>query len=174
MTMHMRSPHKKAKHMARPGYSKGGMIKKIAGRHYFDDGGSTTLGGPSGQGPAAATVNNNGLTGTVGNALGLNNQFQGQAAPIQQGTNAAQLNNAYTGAQSGLTQQQQLSKQKYISGNHFFDNGEHGHKTIDINILRSKCSLAQLFLSAASLPALSPEGALSVHLRNLTTFRMAK
>ena len=108
-TSHMRAPGKKPQHMKRPNFSKGGMIKKIAGRHYFDDGGSTTLTGPSGQGASAATVNNNGLTGTIGNALGLNNQFQGQAAPIQQGTNAAQLNNAYTGAQSGLTQQQQLA-----------------------------------------------------------------
>jgi hypothetical protein len=90
--------------------SKGGLIKKIAGRHYFDDGG-TVLSGPSGSntGTSAATVNNTGLTGTVSNLLGLNNQFQGQSANIQQGTNAAQLNNAYTGAQSGITQQQNLA-----------------------------------------------------------------
>jgi hypothetical protein len=97
----------------KPKYSKGGMIRKIAGRHYFDDGGSTTLTGPTGSntGQSSATVNNNGLTGTVGNALGLNNQFQAQSAPIQAGTNVGQLQQAYTGAQGGLNQQQQLASQ---------------------------------------------------------------
>jgi hypothetical protein len=93
-------------------FSKGGMIRKIADRRYFDDGGSTTLSGPAqSTGGQLNTVNNNGLTGTVSNELGLNNQFQATAAPIQAGTNAAQLNNAYTGAQSGLTQQQNLANQ---------------------------------------------------------------
>jgi hypothetical protein len=94
--------------------SKGGMIKKIAGRHYFDDGGATTLGGPAtsnGNQAAGATVNNNGVVGGIGNLLGLNNQFQAQSANIQGGTNSAQLNNAYTGAQSGLAQQQNLANQ---------------------------------------------------------------
>ena len=86
------------------------MIRKIAGRHYFDGGGSTTLTGPTSTGSgAAATVNNNGLIGGISNILGQNNQFQGQSAGINSGTNTAQLNNAYTGAQSGLTQQQQLA-----------------------------------------------------------------
>lgn len=112
-TAHMRAPNKKPRHMKRPNFSKGGLIRKIAGRHYFDDGGSTTLTGsaPSVDGQSAATVSNNGLVGTVGNILGLNNQFQGQAANINQGTNTAQLNNAYTSAQSGLTQQQNLANE---------------------------------------------------------------
>lgn len=95
-------------------YSKGGLIKKIASRKYFDAGGSTTLSGPSttqGGGVSPATVNNNGLTGTIGNELGLNNQFQGQSANIQNGTNVGQLNNAYNNAQYGLTQQQMLANQ---------------------------------------------------------------
>lgn len=91
--------------------SKGGMIKKVAGRHYFDDGGSTTLGGPTQSNGGAATVNNNGFTGTIGNGLGLNNQFQAQGAPVQAGTNAAQLNQAYTGAQNAIAQQQDLTNQ---------------------------------------------------------------
>lgn len=93
-------------------YSKGGMIKKVAGRKYFDAGG-TTLSAPVGSNnqQAASTVNNNGLVGTIGNELGLNNQFQAQSAPIQNGTNVNQLNQAYTGAQSGLTQQQGLANQ---------------------------------------------------------------
>ena len=93
--------------------SKGGMIKKIAGRHYFDDGGSTTLGGPtsSNNGNGGNTVNNNGLVGTVGNELGLNNEFQAQSANIQNGTNVGQLNAAYQGAQNGLNQQQTLAGQ---------------------------------------------------------------
>lgn len=94
-------------------FSKGGMIKKVAGRKYFDAGGATTLGGPGIANPSgsAQTVNNNGFTGTVGNLLGLNNQFQAQSANIQGGTNSAQLNNAYAGAQGGLQQQQNLADQ---------------------------------------------------------------
>ena len=92
-------------------HRKGGMIKKIAGRAYFDTGGSTTLTGPTGSIGPANTVNNNGLTGTIGSELGLNNQFQAGAANIGSGTNTAQLQGAYTGAQSGLTQQQNLANQ---------------------------------------------------------------
>jgi hypothetical protein len=38
--------------------------------------------------------------------LGTQNSFQASGAPITQGTNTAQLNNAYTGAQGALNQQQ--------------------------------------------------------------------
>lgn len=45
----------------------------------------------------------------VGELIGLNqNQFQAQAAPIQQGTNAAQLNTAYDQSQNGISFQQAL------------------------------------------------------------------
>ena len=95
-------------------FSKGGRIKKIAGKHYFDAGGSTTLSGPSSNpagGATGPTTVAPGITGAVSGALGLNDQFQGQGANIQAGTNAAQLNNAYTGAQTGLAQQQALAGQ---------------------------------------------------------------
>lgn len=76
---------------------------------HFDAGGQvTTLGGPG-----SSTVNSNtnpdtGILGTINGALGLNNEFAAGAANTQAGTNASQLNQAYTGAQSGLTQQQSL------------------------------------------------------------------
>ena len=92
--------------------SKGGLIKKLGNRHYFASGGETTLTGPAQTGASAVgTVNNNGLIGTVGNQLGLNNQFQATGAPIQNGTNVGQLNGAYNGAQSGIAQQQGLANQ---------------------------------------------------------------
>ena len=96
----------------RQNYAKGGRIKKIAGRKYFDAGGNTTLSGPA---PAAGnnspTVGDTGPVGALGNALGLNNNFQAQSANIQQGTNVGQLNTAYQGVQGGLTQQQALANQ---------------------------------------------------------------
>jgi hypothetical protein len=49
-----------------------------------------------------------GVVGGINNFLGTSNNFQGVAAPIQQGTNASQLSTAYGGTQSGLTQQQSL------------------------------------------------------------------
>lgn len=87
--------------------SQGGLIKRIGNIKYFDDGG-TVLSGPSNSVVSGnpRTVNNNGLVGTVGNELGLNNQFQAGSANIQAGTNAAQLNNAYTQTQNALGQQQ--------------------------------------------------------------------
>src|ERR1700691_5472836 len=75
--------------------------------HY--DSGGTVLGGPTTNAGFPQTQSNAGLGVAVNNLWGTNNPFNGQAAPIQAGTNAAQLNNAYTGAQSALGQQQNLT-----------------------------------------------------------------
>src|SRR5271165_1744827 len=85
--------------MGRPKYSKGGYIKKIAGRKYFDTGGAA-LGGPGN--PTNTTTNG---VGGIAQGLGLN----AQSANIQQGTNQSQLNSAYTGAQNGLNTQNNLT-----------------------------------------------------------------
>lgn len=110
-------------------FSKGGLIRRIGNRHYFDDGGA--VGGPtalpSNYNPSAggvagatgaftnpnATINNpwlnpgeaitNPILNTIGNSL--NDNFQATSAPIQQGTNSSQLNSAYTGAQGALQNQ---------------------------------------------------------------------
>ncbi len=101
----------KAMGKKRSKFSKGGMIRKVANRKYYDDGGNVTkLSGPS----SASTVNNavnpnTGVLGSIGGALGLNNNFVASSANIQQGTNAAQLNDAYTGAQGGIQAQQGLA-----------------------------------------------------------------
>lgn len=79
---------------------------KLALEHvqHFDSGG-TVLSGPSAVGTNNATnPNTSGIAGTVGNVLGTNNNFQATGANIQQGTNAGQLNQAYTGAQGALNQ----------------------------------------------------------------------
>jgi len=79
-------------------------------KHY--DAGGTVLGGPSGGGAVQSGSNpNQGFLGSVGNTLGLNNNFQAGAANIQAGTNVGQLNNAYTGAQQGLAGQQAFAQQ---------------------------------------------------------------
>ncbi len=88
--------------MARPKYSKGGYIKKIAGRKYFDTGGIAQNVTPAGVGGPGQATNTNGTgIGGISNALGLN----AASANIQQGTNAAQLNNSYTGANNALNAQ---------------------------------------------------------------------
>ena len=77
----------------------------------FDSGG-TVLEAPSSQGAVQNAVNpNSGFTGSIGGFLGLNNQFQANGANLQQGTNAAQLNQAYTGAQQGIGAQQQFANE---------------------------------------------------------------
>lgn len=50
-----------------------------------------------------------GLAGGINDFLGTTDKFQAGSANIQAGTNQQQLNDAYTGAQSGLTQQQNLA-----------------------------------------------------------------
>lgn len=73
------------------------------------DSGGTILGGPTAVNPqGSANVAAGGIGGAVGNVLGTNSQFQATGAPIQQGTTAGQLNNAYTGAQNALQQQQDI------------------------------------------------------------------
>lgn len=95
----------------RKNLSRGGLVKR---KHY--DAGGTVLNGPSPQIGSSSTVNNNGLTGTIGNALGLNNQYQAQSAQIQPGTNVNQINTAYTGAQGGINQQQAFANQLQAQG----------------------------------------------------------
>ena len=88
--------------------AKGGKLQKLK-RKYFDTGG-TALSGPGASGSVDSSTNpNTGFLGNINGALGLNNQFEGQAANIQAGTNAAQLNDAYTGVQGALNQQQGLT-----------------------------------------------------------------
>lgn len=92
----------------RQGFSKGGLIRKIGNRKYFDAGG-TVLSGPSSSAVNQNAVNpNTGVVGTIGNALGTNDQFQAGSALINPGTNTAQLNQAYSGAQAGLDAQGNL------------------------------------------------------------------
>lgn len=99
----------KAMGRGRAKFSKGGMIRKIGDRKYFADGG-TTLAGPTDSGVVRSQSNpNTGILGTIGGALGLNNNFQAAGANIQNGTNAAQLNQSYAGAQDALTNQQNLT-----------------------------------------------------------------
>lgn len=55
-----------------------------------------------------------GMTNTILDAL--SNKFQAQAAPIQEGTNTAQLQQAYNQAQQGIVQQQGLVNQLGAQG----------------------------------------------------------
>lgn len=88
-------------------FAKGGMVREIGGRKYFDDGG-TVLQGPSQLTTNNATNPNSGFLGTINAGLGLNNNFQASGANITPGTNTAQLNDAYNSAQNGLSSQNNL------------------------------------------------------------------
>lgn len=95
--------------------SKGGLIRMVAGRKYFDGGGTVSkqndmmLTGPDKGGTNQNATNpNSGFLGTINQGLGLNNNFEATAADIQRGTNAAQLNAAYTGANNALDAQGNL------------------------------------------------------------------
>ncbi len=70
---------------------------------HFDAGG-TVLSGQTTAGTANASDPTAGIAGTVGSVLGTNNNFQATGANITPGTNVAQLNSAYTGAQGALGQ----------------------------------------------------------------------
>lgn len=94
----------------RQNFSKGGLIRKLGDRKYFADGG-TTLSGPGSTTNNSANNPNTGLLGTVGAALGINNNFQAQGANLQAGTSAGQLNNTYNGVNQALIQQQGLANQ---------------------------------------------------------------
>lgn len=98
-------------------FSKGGLVKRVGNRKYFDSGGlattftpaATTLQGAGSGGVNQNAVNpNTGVLGSISGALGLNNNFQANGANIQQGTNNAQLNQAYTSAQQGLNDQSRI------------------------------------------------------------------
>jgi hypothetical protein len=83
-------------------FAKGGMIRKIGNRHYFDAGG-TVLGGPTQSLTNNTSVNpNTGITGTIGGLLGTNDQFSAGSANINPGTNTNQLNLSYDYAQNAL------------------------------------------------------------------------
>lgn len=74
------------------------------------DGGGTVLGGPVTAGTAnAVNPGDQGFVGSVGNFLGTNNNFQATGANINPGTNTAQLNQAYSGAQGGLNNSNNLA-----------------------------------------------------------------
>lgn len=103
--------------------ARGGLVRRIGNRHYFDSGGTvskqalpaqlpqsdTMLTGPNSGGTNQNATNpNSGLMGTINQGLGLNNNFQATAADVQRGTNAAQLNEAYTGANNALDAQGNL------------------------------------------------------------------
>lgn len=93
-------------------FSKGGMIRRIGNRKYFDSGGAVNtnvLGGPQALTTNNATNPNTGILGSIGGALGLNNNFQAGSANITPGTNVGQLNTAYTGAQGALENQNNLA-----------------------------------------------------------------
>lgn len=131
--------------MARRKFSKGGIVRKLGKRKYFDQGGNVdpytgAIGGPnsvvsqitpstylengiknsipnspsqpsfqgSNQVNDSSTNPNTGILGTIGGALGLNNQFVAKGANLTAGTNAEQLGQAYQGAQQGLNAQGQL------------------------------------------------------------------
>src|SRR5580698_2011559 len=93
--------------MGRQKFSKGGYIKKIANRKYFDDGGiASNSVAPGVNGGFQTNTNEQGIGG-ISAALGLN----AQSANINPGTNNAQLNNAYTGANNAINAQVGLANQ---------------------------------------------------------------
>lgn len=73
------------------------------GLQHFDSGG-TALSGPTATGSGGNTGG-----GDLSGVFGLDNSYKAQAAPIQAGTNAAQLNNSYTGVQGALGTQGQIT-----------------------------------------------------------------
>lgn len=87
--------------MGRRKYSKGGYIKKIGNREYFDDGGIALNNVNPGALQGGATNTSTRGIGGISDALGLS----AQGANIQSGTNAAQLNNAYGGANNAINAQ---------------------------------------------------------------------
>lgn len=101
---------KKARFVAqgRKHFAKGGKVKALGKRKNFDEGG-LALTGPSTAGVNNASNPNTGILGTIGGALGLNNNYQASGANIQTGTNVNQLNNAYQGAETALGQTGQLT-----------------------------------------------------------------
>lgn len=102
------------------------FLHKIAklGLQHFDTGGnvqaSNLLTGPGASGTSTGGNGPQGLLQNVSAALGNFNNFQGQAAQTQAGTNAGQLNTAYTGTQNALAAQQALQSQAATGGTQGF------------------------------------------------------
>lgn len=69
----------------------------------------TMLSGPQTVASGSAGNPNQGLLGSIGGFLGLNNNFQPAATTINPGTNQAQLNQSYTGVQGALNQNQNVA-----------------------------------------------------------------
>lgn len=106
-------------------YSKGGLVRRIGNRQYFDTGGvagpstasTGSVQGTSGVGgvsypnfiPGSSVINS--VNPFPGLQNSVQNQFQAQGAPIQAGTNADQLNSAYGQVQNGLGLQQGIVNQ---------------------------------------------------------------
>lgn len=92
--------------------AKGGLVKRVGDRRYFDDGGKVyALSGKGGGAVNAASSNTNkaGIGGLT-DLLGLNNNFTAGSANIQEGTNVDQLMKAYEDAQMALGVQQNVSQ----------------------------------------------------------------
>ena len=118
----MKALKKRPVHMKRPHFpnhqnlAKGGVVKMAAGGALAPTAVSagaiqappanTLAPAPSGVNTTAATgAGGQGITGNISNLVGTNNNFQGQAANLTPGTNTAQLNTAYGGAQNALNAQ---------------------------------------------------------------------
>jgi hypothetical protein len=87
--------------MGRQKFSKGGYIKKLGNKQYFDSGGiATNAIAPPITGGNLTNTNTQGIGG-ISQALGLN----AASANITPGTNVNQLNNAYTGANNAINAQ---------------------------------------------------------------------
>jgi hypothetical protein len=87
--------------MGRPKYSKGGYIKKLGNRQYFDAGGIAQNIAPGAAVTGNPTNTNGSGVGGISNLLGLN----AQSANLTQGTSPAQLNAAYENSNNALNAQ---------------------------------------------------------------------
>ncbi len=106
----------KAMGKGRPKFSKGGAVKKIAGRKYLANGTVKSLGNTVGD--VAKGVGSfygnlysgvaGGMLGGFSNMLGTTNKFSASGAEIDPGTNKEQLNQSYAGAQDALSNQNNL------------------------------------------------------------------
>lgn len=102
--------------------AKGGIVKLAGGGELgpgmIGGGQAAGVSGPTTGGTIGNAVNpnNQGFTGGIGGLLGLNNTFQAAGAPVQAGTNASQLNAAYTGVQGAINNQTALQAQAAQQG----------------------------------------------------------
>lgn len=92
--------------MGRAKFVKGGSVRHMAARKYFDAGGVAQNTIAPTTGTANSTTSSQSLNNTgLANAIGAGNSFQAGSANIQSGTNADQLANQYTGAQNAINAQ---------------------------------------------------------------------